>query len=100
MAEYIFYTAEGFTKDPQGNNVENCQLLGIAFGNNEQEAKENLLKENSWITKQGFDINKAICRDLSPCKNANKVISYLTGLLDEKQLYKFSEWKKKTIFWL
>ena len=24
MSEYIFYTTEGFTQAPNGNNVENC----------------------------------------------------------------------------
>ena len=34
MSEYIFYTTEGFTQAPNGNNVENCQVLGRAFGKN------------------------------------------------------------------
>lgn len=55
MAEYIFYTAEGFTQDPKGDEVENCQLIGRAFGENENEAKNNLLKENPWIDEHGFD---------------------------------------------
>lgn len=32
MSEYIFYTTEGFTQDPNENNIENCQVLGRAFG--------------------------------------------------------------------
>lgn len=27
-----FYTTEGFTQAPNGNNVENCQVLGRALG--------------------------------------------------------------------
>ena len=49
MSEYIFYTTEGFTQDPKGNDVENCQVLGRVFGRNEDEARYNLLKENPWI---------------------------------------------------
>ena len=46
MSEYIFYTTEGFTQAPNGNNVENCQVLGRAFGKNIKEARCNLIKEN------------------------------------------------------
>ena len=49
MAEYIFYTTEGFTQDTKGNDVENCQLIGMALGENKNEAKNNLMKENPWI---------------------------------------------------
>ena len=32
MSEYIIYTTEGFTQDPNGNDIENCQMFGIAKG--------------------------------------------------------------------
>ena len=47
MNEYIFYTSEGYTKPPrQDKDVDNCQVLGRAFGDNEIIAKNNLLKDN------------------------------------------------------
>lgn len=58
MNEYLFYTNEGYTEGPNINySVENCQVLGRAKGNNQQEALNNLLKENNWIAKAGFSID-------------------------------------------
>lgn len=94
MAEYIFYTAEGFTQDPKGDDIENCQLIGRAFGNNEDEAKRNLLKENTLIEKHGFNKEMFIGKELAPCKNADKQLSFLIELLDEKQLDKYATWLK------
>ena len=62
MKNYIFLTAEGQTFAPSltesdycVSSVENCQMLGIASGQNQQEALQNLLKENSWIVEVGFN---------------------------------------------
>lgn len=63
--EYIFYTIEGFTQDPAGNEIENCQLIGIASGDNENEAKLNLLKENPWVKDHGYDEGKFIGKELA-----------------------------------
>ncbi len=65
MNEYIIYTTEGFTQDPNGNDIENCQVLGRAYGNNLEEAKNNLLKENPWITESGFYRSEFIIRQLA-----------------------------------
>lgn len=65
MNEYIIYTTEGFTQDPNGNDIENCQLLGEACGNNPDEAKDYLLKYNPWITEAGFSRSKFIARQLA-----------------------------------
>lgn len=70
MSEYIFFTAEGFAQDPNGNDVENCQLMGMASGRDVKEALSNLLNENSWIEEHDFDPRKFICKELVPCKNA------------------------------
>ena len=94
MVEYIFYTAEGFTQDPVGVDVENCQLIGRAFGDNVNEAKNNLLKENSWIEEHSFDEEKIIGKELASCKNADKQISFLMELLDGRQLEEFTDWLK------
>lgn len=65
MNEYIFYTPEGFTQDPNGNDIENCQMLGTAKGKDEAEAKEKLLKENPWILEAGFDPCEFMVRQLA-----------------------------------
>ena len=65
MAEYIFYTAEGYTQDPNGKDVENCQLLGRAYGDNTNQALDNLLKENPWIKEHGYDPHKTSCLRLA-----------------------------------
>lgn len=59
MNEYIFYTHEGITYSPEGNNlVENCQLLGRAQAFSVDEAKKVLYRDNSWIQKAGFTIGE------------------------------------------
>ena len=63
--EYIFYTPDGYTTAPNEHvEVENCQLLGTAKGKDVVEAKENLLKENPWITDAGFDPTSFISKQL------------------------------------
>lgn len=65
MNEYIFYTMEGCTYPPHAEKeVENCQVLGFANGENPGEAKENLIKENPWIIECGFNPNKTLCRQI------------------------------------
>lgn len=65
MADFIFYTTEGFTQDPNGNDIENCQMLGIAKGEDKVEAKDNLLEENPWIIEAGFTPAEFIIRQLA-----------------------------------
>lgn len=56
MNEYIFFTAEGHTQPPQWDKeVNNCQILGRAFGEDEIMAKKTLLKNNPWIEDCGFN---------------------------------------------
>ena len=45
MNEYIFYTTEGYTYPPKEDmEIENCQVLGRAYGETAKEAKVNLLQ--------------------------------------------------------
>lgn len=61
MNEYIFYTHEGITYSPEGNNlVENCQLLGRAQALSVDEAKKVLYRDNSWIQEAGFNIGECL----------------------------------------
>lgn len=65
MKEYIFYTTEGFTQAPDGEDIENCQVLGRAYGNDLYDALHNLVKENPWIKQRGFNPNEAIGKELA-----------------------------------
>jgi hypothetical protein len=64
MKSYVFYTSEGFTKSPSGEPVENLQILGFEQGTTKKEALQNLLKNNEWIEKSGFDVLKIHVRQL------------------------------------
>ena len=89
MTEYIFYTTEGFTQAPDGNDIENCQLLGRAFGKDKHDALSN-----SWIEDRGFEPYETICNELASTANAEAKLSFLTNLLDERQLEEYIDWLK------
>lgn len=95
MAEYIFYTTEGFTQAPDGEDIENCQLLGRAYGKDEHDALSNLLKENPWIKERGFKTYEAICKELAPTTKTEEKLSFLINLLNERQLDEYTSWLKK-----
>lgn len=65
VKEYIIYTTEGHTIAPNEEiEVDNCQVLGFVKGENANEAKANLLNENSWIVKAGFSEEAFVVRQL------------------------------------
>jgi len=70
MKNYIFITEEGFTYQPNSvspePDIENCQVIGFAKGNNEDEAFINLTKENEYLLNTNF--NEIICMEI---KNEN-----------------------------
>ncbi len=99
MSEYIFYTTEGFTQDPNGNDVENCQVLGRVFGRNEDEAIYNLLKENPWIKEAGFGMTDLIINQLlteEQKADIKAVVDYLWE--DERKHFQESHYSKNHIF--
>ena len=85
MNEYIFYTTEGFTYPPiEGKDVENCQVLGQAFGNNVQDAKTQLEKRCPWIKDCGFDIEEAISKQVLTEENKKDINMVLEYLMEEE----------------
>ena len=65
MKKYIFITPEGSTSSPNGNDVENMQVIGIVEGvANENEALKKLLLENEWIIDAEFNIAEFICYEI------------------------------------
>lgn len=89
MNEYIIFTTEGFTTAPNENiEVENSQILGRVCGNNTEEAKINLLKDNPWISEAGFDSSEFIVEQLLTNEeraDIKKVLDYLWD--DEERHY-------------
>ncbi len=63
---YIFITTEGFTFQPNSESIEsdiaNCQVIGFAEGENEQQAFENLIRENNYLMDTAFD--EVLCYQL------------------------------------
>ena len=70
MAHFIFYTSEGSSEAPDGEDVENCQMLGYAEGENANLALENLLRQNAWISEHGY-------KELSVCEVAGEPVYFL-----------------------
>lgn len=61
MKKYIFITPEGNTFSPNGEEVENMQVIGIIEDvTNEDEALKKLLIENEWIIDAEFNIAEFI----------------------------------------
>lgn len=88
MNEYIFYTAEGVTYPPiQDKEVENCQVLGRALGKNVREARTELGKKSPWIKDCGFDMKKAISKQLLTEDNKRDINAVLEYLMEDEFLH-------------
>jgi hypothetical protein len=59
MDTYIFLTNEGYTYQPNSESIEpdceNSQLIGIAKGNTQEEAFNNLISERKYLREFNFD---------------------------------------------
>lgn len=65
MKKYIFISPEGATLSPNGNEIENMQVIGIVENViNEDEALKKLLLENEWIIDAEFNIAEFICYEI------------------------------------
>ena len=66
MNSYIFITTEGYTFQTESESIEpdieNCQVVGFAQGNDEKQAFDNLLRENDYLFETAFD--ELICFEL------------------------------------
>ena len=66
MKRYIFITPEGTTFSPNGDEVENMQVIGTVENvENENEALKKLLIENEWIIDAEFNVAEFICYEIS-----------------------------------
>lgn len=65
MKKYIFITPEGNTTAPNGDEIENMQVIGIVEEvTDENEALKKLLLENEWIFDTEFNIAEFICYEI------------------------------------
>jgi len=66
MRNYIFVSGEGYTYQPNSESpepdIENCQVIGFVKGNNENEAFDNMVKENAHLLATNF--NEIVCMEL------------------------------------
>jgi hypothetical protein len=66
MNSYIFITTEGYTFQPGSESIEpdieNCQVIGFAKAKDEQDAFQNLVRENDYLLETTFD--DVICYEL------------------------------------
>lgn len=66
--QYVFYTTEGFTQAPDGEAIENCQILAFVEAEGVRQAWRKFKKENAWMKGRGFSLDKAVCRELVDCE--------------------------------
>jgi len=66
MGAYIFITTEGYTYQPGSKaaepDIENCQVLGFAKGDDADEAFCVLLQENAYLLETSFE--EVVCLEL------------------------------------
>ena len=66
MNQYIFITKEGFTLSPNCTvsepDIENCQVLGFEYGNNDAHAFKEFIQNNLHLENLGF--KEVICYKL------------------------------------
>jgi hypothetical protein len=65
MKKFIFITPEGETRSPNGNEVENMQVIGTVENViDEDEALKKLLQENPWIFDTEFNVAEFIAYEI------------------------------------
>ena len=66
MRSFIFITTEGDTFQPGsesvGPDIENCQVVGFASGNDPPHAYASLIRDNPYLIETSFD--ELICLEL------------------------------------
>jgi len=81
MKNYIFITKQGITYQPNTSSpepdIENCQVIGFAKGNNENEATKNLINQNEYLLKTNF--NEIICMELKDEDHYSKAKYFFLG---------------------
>ena len=98
MKQYVFYTFEGITQSPTGNELENIQLLGFSSGKTEKDAKAKLLSESKWIIESGFNERKIKSRQLVDDKLKDLIKQLIAYVWEDEQRHYEETPEKKHIF--
>lgn len=62
MKEFIFFTTEGFTFDPNNKPINNMQILGSAVGSNILEAFKTFKITHSYLQEYSYkDVTAMEC---------------------------------------
>ncbi len=65
MKKFIFITTEGETTAPNGDEVENMQVIGIVENAaDEDDALKKLLQENAWIFDVEFNVAEFVAYEI------------------------------------
>lgn len=56
LRKFVFVVDGGETIAPNGEEVDNFQVLGFVEGKDIESAKQTLLEENEWILQKGFSM--------------------------------------------
>lgn len=86
MNEYIFYTCEGYTDPPkEGEEVENCQVIGREHGKDWKDARKKLVANRPWIKRCGFDIEEFIYKQLLTDETKQDIREVIDYLIKDEQ---------------
>lgn len=79
MNNYLFLTNDGYTYQPDSESIEpdceNSQLIGIAYGNTQEEAFKNLINEKEYLRQ--FNFNEIYCYKLAKYYEESKKYFYI-----------------------
>lgn len=100
MNEYLFYTCEGYTYPPKDDEeVENCQVLGSAFGKDVLEARNHLENDCPWIKNCGFNIEESLSKQIFTDEIKQDIRVVVNYLMDnEFKHYQELDQQKKQIY--
>lgn len=65
MKQYIIITVEGYTESPNGDQVDNCQMLGYACGESNKDAINNLFAQNTSLVNSGYIPEHCVAYELA-----------------------------------
>lgn len=82
ISKFLFYTCEGYSISPNNDVLESLQILGTEVGDTQAEALANLLNNNKWIIKSGFNLDLIHSNKVLTNNDSNS----LNNLIDELQL--------------
>lgn len=87
MAKFIFYTGQGYTISPNGDELESLQILGIEEGQSENDALNNLFNNNEWILESNFSKEDIKCNAILNSNVLNDIKVVLDYLWKDEETH-------------